>query len=140
MRSAVASDDMKSNGQVVVPRGSKLIGHVTSARPRRVGKAASSGEGSAAASGSAAGSAASELGVVFDRAVLKDGREVPLQAAIQALARAQGDYSSTVSQGDLAMSGAGGAMAAGRASGGGLFGGVGRTVRGATTATAGFGG
>ncbi len=138
---AVASEDMKSNGQVVVPRGSKLLGHVTSARPHRGGKAASSsGEGSAAATGSAAGRAASELGVVFDKAVLKDGREVPLHAAIQALARAQGDYSSTLSQSDLAMSGAGGAMAAGRASGGGLFGGVGGTLRGATTATAGLGG
>src|SRR5687767_1173602 len=31
---ATATDDIKSNGQVVIPKGSKLIGHVTTAKAR----------------------------------------------------------------------------------------------------------
>ncbi len=56
---------------VVLPRGTKLLGHVTEAQ------AAGSGEGQ------------STLGIVFDRAVLKDGREVPLQTTVRALAAAE---------------------------------------------------
>jgi hypothetical protein len=144
---AVAADDMKSNGQVMVPKGSKLFGHVTSAKPQEGAKgrvsnggAAADGSQNATAATSAAGNAASELGVVFDKAVLKDGREIPLHAAVQAIAAGAAASSADLSGAELATFGAGGGMAAGRASGGGLFGGARGTVGGAVGTTAGLGG
>jgi len=61
--------DVVSGGKVIVPRNSKLMGHVTQA------KAGGKGE-------------AGTLGIAWDKAVLKSGQEVPLHAAIQALAPA----------------------------------------------------
>jgi hypothetical protein len=51
----------------VIPRGSKVLGHVTEASSR------------------ARGDPASALGMVFDRIVLKDGTNLPLKAKIQAV-------------------------------------------------------
>jgi hypothetical protein len=103
---ATVNQDVKSNGQIIIKRGSKLVGHVTSARSL------------ARASGGAATD--SQLGIVFDRAVLKDGRQIPLSATIQALAAAQ---SAADAGADTGFSGgAVGGSAAG--SGGGLIGGV----------------
>lgn len=69
------SQDMLSLGQVVLPRGSKIIGHITSAKGRDKGDTQS------------------QLGLAFDKIVLKD-REIPLNASIQALG-APMDYQST---------------------------------------------
>jgi hypothetical protein len=69
---ARASEDLKVGGTVVIPRGAKLVGHVTEAQP-----AAKSGEHA-------------RLGVVFDRADLKDGRRIPLHATFYALAAPEG--------------------------------------------------
>jgi hypothetical protein len=63
--------DVKSNGQILVRRGAKLVGHVTEAQAR-------SKENSE-----------SRLGIVFDKAVAKDGSQIPLSAVVQALAPAQ---------------------------------------------------
>lgn len=60
--------DMLSHGQIVIPRNSKIEGHVTSAKARTKE------------------SPDSALGIVFDRILIKDGRELPMQAAIQAIA------------------------------------------------------
>lgn len=68
---AQVTQDVKSNGQVVIRRGSKLVGHVTEAQAR-------SKENNE-----------SRLGVLFDKAVLKGGSEVALNAVVQALAPAQ---------------------------------------------------
>ncbi|HVJ30787.1 MAG TPA: hypothetical protein VNA66_10810, partial [Gammaproteobacteria bacterium] len=46
-----------------IPRGSRLVGRVTEARAHARGE----------------GAAASQLGIVFEKAVLPDGREVPMQ-------------------------------------------------------------
>jgi hypothetical protein len=144
---AVAAEDLKSNGDVVIPEGSRLIGHVTSARPKGTPKASgadgasASNSGAASAAGSAAAGAGSELGVVFDKAVLRNGREVPLRADIQAIAAAAS--AADLQSPNMAMSGGGGAFAGGRAGGGpggGALGGVGGTVRGATGATSGLAG
>ena len=62
------TEAVKSGGKVVIPRGSKLVGHVTRVTAR------------------AKGDAESALAVQFDRAILKDGRTMPLQVTIQALA------------------------------------------------------
>lgn len=63
--------DVKENGRTVLPRGTKLIGRVThsSARSR--------------------GDADSTLAIQFDKAELKHGAEVPLNASICALAAPQ---------------------------------------------------
>src|SRR6266478_5680052 len=65
------TEPTKSNGKTVIPKGSKLVGHVTQASSR------------------AKGDSESALGIVFDKAILKNGQEVPLNVAIQALASAQ---------------------------------------------------
>jgi hypothetical protein len=62
---AKISDDVSSGDEVLISRGSKLIGHVTEAQ-------AHSKEGPE-----------SRLGIVFDRALLRDGREIMLHGAIQ---------------------------------------------------------
>jgi len=62
------SMDMLSHGQIVIPRNSKIEGHVTSAKPHT--KDAPD----------------SELGIAFDRILIKNGKELPMQAVIQAIA------------------------------------------------------
>ena len=108
----------KSNGEVVIPKGSKLVGRVTESKARVKGESESA------------------LGIVFDKAVLKNGQEIPLNVAIQALAASQTASSSSLAQDDLSAGGGavGGATAGGRASGGGVLGGVGSTA-GATAGT-----
>src|SRR5260370_5841557 len=61
----------KSEGKVVIPKGSKLIGHVTECKQRGKEEKESS------------------LGIVFDKAILKNGEEIPLNVTIRALAAAQ---------------------------------------------------
>jgi hypothetical protein len=60
--------DMLSHGQIVIPRNTKIEGHVTSAKPHTKE------------------SPDSALGIAFDRILMKNGRELPIQAAIQAIA------------------------------------------------------
>lgn len=119
---AKTTQDVKSNGQVVIPKGSQLIGHVTQAQAKAKGESQSS------------------LGIVFDRAIpRKGGQEVPVHAVIQALASAQAQAASSMDDMDMMASGSG--MAMGQASatggrggmapvstGGGLVGGVASTV------------
>ncbi len=112
---------VKQDGQVVIPKGSKLIGHVTQAKAR------------------AKGESESALGIVFDQAVLKNGQEIPVNLAIQAVASAQAAASSSLSEGDAFGTASG--MGSGRASGsGGVLSSAGSTVggtAGAVTNTAG---
>src|SRR6185503_19002422 len=58
---------------MTIPRGSRLVGRVTDARAHARGE----------------GEAASQLGIAFERAELPDGRVVPMQATIQAVAAAR---------------------------------------------------
>jgi len=112
---------VKQDGQVIIPKGSKLIGHVTQAKAR------------------AKGESESALGIVFDQAVLKNGQEIPVNLAIQAVASAQAAASSSLSEGDAFGTASG--MGSGRASGsGGVLSSAGSTVggtAGAVTNTAG---
>jgi hypothetical protein len=102
-----------------IKRGSKLIGHVTRAQPLEK-----------SAGGNADGSAGSSLGIVFDKAVTKDGREVPLNASIQALSAAESDAAFASEMGGAGTSLAGAGAGSGRAAGGGLVGGLGGSVAG----------
>ncbi len=65
---AKCTQDLDENGEIGIPRNAKLVGHVVSVQTKGRGKPES------------------VLGIVFDRAILRDGREIPLTAAIQALA------------------------------------------------------
>jgi hypothetical protein len=91
---AKTTENVNSDGQVVLPKGSKIVGHVTEAKTY------------------SRGASNSELGMAFDYAVLKDGREVPLAASIQAIASPEA--SSPADQGDNGP-GDNGTMAAGSA-------------------------
>src|SRR6266849_4879299 len=63
---AHTTEAVKSEGKTVIPKGAKLVGHVTQASAR------------------AKGESESALGIVFDKAILKNGQEIPLSAGIQA--------------------------------------------------------
>jgi hypothetical protein len=110
---AHSTEAVKSEGKTVIPKGSKLVGHVTEASAR--GKSESE----------------SSLGIVFDKAILKNGQEIPLNAGIQAIASAQSSASAAGSDvdtmGGMGASAAGSGMAGGR----GALGGVASTAGGA---------
>jgi hypothetical protein len=66
---ARTTDALKStDGRTILPKGAQLTGHITQASARSKGQADSS------------------LGLVIDKAVLKNGQEMPLNVAIQAVA------------------------------------------------------
>jgi hypothetical protein len=120
---AKTTSDTKSEGRTVIPRGSKLIGHVTQASARSKGDAQSS------------------LGMVFDQVVLKNGQSVPLAATIQAVAAAQSainaNENDTMASGDMGGMGsanAGGPGMAGTGAGASGNGGIGSAVGGAGNA------
>src|SRR5438552_1057069 len=60
--------DLLSAGKIVIPRDSKIEAHVTNAKPHTKD------------------SPDSELGIAFDRIFIKNGKDLPIQAAIQAIA------------------------------------------------------
>jgi hypothetical protein len=110
---AHTTEAAKSEGKTVIPKGSKLVGHVTQASAR------------------AKGESESALGIVFDKAILKNGQEVPLNVGIQAIASAESGASTAGSDMD-AMGGMGASAAgSGMASGRGALGGVGSATGGA---------
>ena len=111
---ARTTESVKSAGKVVIPKGTKLVGHLTEVKAR------------------AKDESESAIGIVFDRAILKNGQEIPLNVTIQALAAAQTAASSSATADDLATGIGGGATSKTRANGGALGG-----VTSATGSTAG---
>jgi len=111
---AKTTEATKSEGKVVIPKGSKLIGHVTECRQRSKEEKESA------------------LGIVFDRAILKNGEEIPLNVTVRALAAAQSQTAAASSIGSDDLSAGGGAVGSARANGGGALGGV-RSTAGAAT-------
>jgi hypothetical protein len=110
---AKTTEPVTSNGQAVLPKGTQLIGHVTEASAR------------------AKGENESTLGIVFDKAVLKGGEEVPLNVSVQALANGNTGMPDAA---PMAMGGpsSGGGMPSG--GGGGMSGGGARGSTGSPTA------
>jgi hypothetical protein len=99
-----------------LPKGTKLVGHVTEAK----------------AVGAADGQ--SVLAFTFDRAVLKDGREIPIHYTVRALAAAESAAeASSVDAMDGGLSGAAMAAGGGRMGHGAMstVGGIGATAGGA---------
>jgi hypothetical protein len=78
---AHTTESVIAGGKTILPKGTKLVGHVTQASAR------------------AKGDAESALGIAFDRAILKNGHESPLSLAIQALA--SGKAAASASGGDM---------------------------------------
>jgi len=117
---ARAAQDVKQDGKVVLKKGTRLVGHVTQTQAR------------------AKGQTQSQLGIAFDRAVLKNGQEVPFNASIQALAAAQSATAASSGADEITASGAGMGGAQGTArSGGGLVGGAASSARATAGATTG---
>jgi hypothetical protein len=123
---AQTTEAAKSEGKTVIPKGSKLVGHVTQASAR------------------ANGEAQSALGIVFDKAILKNGQEVPLNVAIQALASAQSGASAAGADldtfGNIGASGAGSASGGGRGALGGVTSAAGGAAGTVTNTAANVGG
>jgi len=117
---ARTTEAVKQNGRVVLPKGTRLEGHVTQVQARSKDESQST------------------LGIAFDRAILKNGQEMPLHVGIQALADSRGSAQS--SMGDdaemmpapSAPSMGGGSMGGvGARAGGGVLGGAGQAAGGA---------
>jgi len=121
---AKTTQDMKSEGKVVLPKGSRIVGKVTQAQAR--GK----------------GQQESQLGIAFDHAVLKDGTHIPMSLAIQAISNSQAAASAAMADDSATMEGNAGGMANAAASGGnrGLVGGVASTTGGVVNTAASAGG
>lgn len=113
-----------------IPKGSTLVGHVAEAHSR------------------AEGQADSAVDIVFDKAVTRDGQEIPLRnVGIRALAAAEGSASGSFENGrTMGAAGMGGAGFGGPRGGGGggligrTAGSVGGTVGGGLGAMGGVGG
>src|SRR5260370_27881742 len=84
---AKTTEATKSEGKVVIPRGSTLVGHVTECKQR--GKEEKE----------------SALGMVFDKAILKNGEEIPLNVTLRAIAAAQTAAASSGGGDDLSAGG-----------------------------------
>jgi hypothetical protein len=114
---AKTTQDVKSDGHVVLPKGSKIVGRVTHAQAR------------------AKGQEESQLGMAFDRAILKDGTQMPVAFTIQAIGRSESEATAaTAAETDTMM---GGANAGGMTSPGGNAGMQGRGGLSGVTSTAG---
>jgi len=73
---ARTTENVNSEGHVLIPRGSQIIGRVSEAKARSKEEPEST------------------LGIIFDQAVLKGGREIPLALTIQAIAPPKPENSS----------------------------------------------
>ena len=118
---ARTTESVKSGGQTVLPKGTQLVGHVTQASARANGEEESS------------------LGVVFEKAILKNGQEIPLNAGIRAMAAAQSGASAAGSDMD-AMGTSGAASAGARGALGGATSTAGGAVGTVTNTAANVGG
>ena len=117
---AHTTEAVKSGRKTILPKGTKMMGHVTEASAR------------------ANGQADSQLGIVFDKAVMKDGQEMPMNASIQALGTASSDASAIDDLEPAGGPGYGGSAAASSGRGG-VTSTAGGAVGGATNTVAGKG-
>jgi len=124
---AHTTEAAKSEGKTVIPKGAKLVGHVTQASARGKGESESA------------------LGIVFDKAILKNGQEIALtNVTIQAIASAESSASAAGADmdamGGMGASAAGSGMAGGRGALGGVSSAAGGAVGTVTNTAANAGG
>src|ERR1700686_206864 len=119
---AKTTQDVKSDGKGVLPKGSRIVGKGTQAQAR------------------AKGQDESQLGIAVDHAILKDSTQMPVSFAIQAVGNSESAASAAAADDSAMMAGDAGGMARGSGSGaagscGGLVGGVGSTAGGVANTT-----
>lgn len=110
---------VKQNGETVVPKGARLLGHVTEVQQRTKQNAES------------------RIGVAFDR-LQKGALDMPITATIVSITQAQTHASAANSSMDsdvMSSSSSRASSSGGQRSGGGLLGGVGNTVGGVVNTT-----
>ena len=83
---ARTTQDVKSNGYTVLPKGSKIVGHVTEVQAR--GK----------------GQKESRVAMAFERAVLKNGSQVPMSLTLQAIGSSQANAAAAMDDPGMAGS------------------------------------
>jgi hypothetical protein len=89
---AKVTQDMKTNsGEVLVPKDTKVMGHVTEAQPRNKDQKES------------------QVGIAFDRAMMKDGSAMQIPMSIQAIIGQQNDQNNSGSGSGEAAAPTGGA-------------------------------
>jgi len=76
---------VKSNGQTVLPKGSKIVGHITEVQAREKGQQES------------------HMAIAFEHAILKNGTQVPMALTLQAIGSSQA--SAAAAMDDSAMAG-----------------------------------
>lgn len=108
---------VKTGKRTVLPKGTRVVGHVTKASVR------------------AKGESESTLAIAFDQAILKDGTEVPLNVGIQALASSESAVSASGDDFDSMPVASAGAGASGSARG--ALGGAGATAGGVASGAGG---
>lgn len=120
---AKLTQDVKGSGQVVLHKGTKIVGHVTEAQAKTKENSES------------------KLGIVFDKAVLKGGEQMSFNGVIQAMAApvqgtvsAGGDEAGNLGGG---MGSGGGTAIGGGRSGGGIAAPLGGAGSGAVNSTLG---
>ena len=86
---AKTTQDLVSNGQVVIPRGAKITGHVTAAKAHEKSDPASS------------------VGIAFDQLATKNGQALAFQADIQAMGRSPQNAASAATAGEPMAPGSG---------------------------------
>ena len=115
------NDKVKTADGTVIPKGSRLVGHVTDVQSHD------------------SGHADSQMGIVFDRAELKNGQTLAIHSVIQSVGPRTTATAAEAMDSDDAlgapMGGGGGRMMAGGHAGGGLVGAVGGGVGGAVSQT-----
>jgi hypothetical protein len=100
--------DLKTNsGEIVVPKDTKVVGHVTEAQTRSKEQKDS------------------QVGIIFDRAVMKNGGEIEMPMSIQAIIAPQAPNSGNANDGNGQSTAAPAANASGASSNGGRAPGMG---------------
>jgi hypothetical protein len=83
---AKTTQDMKSNGQTILPKGSKLVGHITEVQAREKGQQES------------------HMGIAFEHAILKNGTQVPMALTLQAIGSSQANAAAAMDDSEMAGS------------------------------------
>jgi hypothetical protein len=98
---AKTSVDMLANGKIIMPRNSKVDGHVVSVKAH------------------SKASPDSNIGIAFDRLAMKDGQDMPLQASVQAVGAPLNSFASGGSAPNMGGPGGGPGGPGGMSGGGG---------------------
>jgi hypothetical protein len=83
---AKTTQDMKSNGLTVLPKGSKLVGHITEVQAREKGQQES------------------HMGIAFEHAILKNGTQVPMALTLEAIGSSQTNAAAAMDDSEMAGS------------------------------------